>query len=877
MLILLIMALAIVLGIQAQDDLAIAERLDLQRYEFPQEKIHVMTDRGAYLAGDTLMFRAWVVDAATHRPVSASKFIYVELLSPTDSLCYRVKIHQDDDGVFQGYLPIPDELPEGRYQLTAYTLFMQNAGSDYFYRQPVEVTGLMSLKRRITARCVRFDDEVEVRLRYTDLAGEPCQFEDCYYMNQYGYMKSQGSGNGELHFTLKGKEASGPVVLVEIDGYAKYIPLPASREVLVDFYPEGGYLVPGVENAVAFKMHDPENLTVKASGELVDEKGVVVAPLHVEHDGMGVVRFTPQSDVRYTARWRNNFDEFTAFELPQVRPDATVVQVCRSDDGRIVAQAAGAQAADAVLVLQQRGCLVAASQDAITLNENELSPGVVQALLLDENGRCLSERLFFAGQGTLAATPVETERSAYGSREAVRVSVDMNHLAMSDIGGDCAVAVVDDRAAVISEGDIYSNLLLQSDLRGSIHDPGYYFEHDDVADVAERGRHLDMLMLTQGWRRYDIPRVLKGLVAEPQYPLEVSQVVAGRVLSEWRKKPVADAQVNLIIPKMDYADVATTDSLGRFSIPVPLLPDRADCIVIAMNEKGKKQTNLELTAEQYPDTYYVIDAGAAHELTAEVQEEQSWRLINEDDWRHIMLNELIVTAAYHRRKPTVETSHVLKANDISRLGITSVDAALRELGVNDLSKVSISIDGENIRDLYFTDTKTFKQVLAPVEVTNWKNDRAKRISYKFNTGTNYDLSDVSIAEGFVNMRDVSYVQVSHSRGVRGYNTSVSIRRKPGSVVTKEPSRFVKVAHPMGAQQPVEFYTPRYDQGDCGIEPGNDLRRVLYWNPRVKVADDGVARFDFYSNDAPNTTYSILVEGVAADGALFRGTQTVTKQ
>ena len=161
----IIMAMAIVVNARAQDVQAIAERLDLQRYEFPQEKIHVMTDRGAYLAGDTLRLRAWVVDAATHHPVSASKFVYVELLSPTDSLCARVKIHQDDDGVFQSYLPIPDDLPEGRYQLTAYTLFMQNAGIDYFCRQPIEITGLMSLKRRITAQCVRFDDEVEVRLR----------------------------------------------------------------------------------------------------------------------------------------------------------------------------------------------------------------------------------------------------------------------------------------------------------------------------------------------------------------------------------------------------------------------------------------------------------------------------------------------------------------------------------------------------------------------------------------------------------------------------------------------------------------------------------------------------------------------------------------
>lgn len=874
---LIIMALTIVTSARAQDVQAIAERLDLQRYEFPQEKIHVMTDRGAYLSGDTIRLRAWVVDAATHQPVTASKFVYVELLSPTDSVCERVKIHQGDDGVCEGYLPIPDDLPEGRYQLTAYTLFMQNAGYDYFYRQPVDIACLMSLKQRVVAQCVRFDNEVEVRFRYMDLSGQPCEFTGFYYQNQYGFMKSHDGGFGETQFTLKGKEAQEPFVLVEIDGYAKYIPLPPSRNVLVDFYPEGGYLVPGVENAVAFKMHDPGNLTVKASGELVDELGTVVAPLQVEHDGMGVVRFTPRADGRYTARWRDNFDKFATFDLPQVRPDATVLQVLHNTDGGVTLQAAGAHVDGSVLVVQQRGCLVAASQESITMSDSEFSPGVVQALLLDESGRCLSERLFFAGQGTLAATPVETPRPEYGNREAVKVSVDLSQLAAKAAGGDCAVTVVDDHAAIVSEGDIWSNLLLQSDLRGNIHDPGYYFEQGDSVDAGERARHLDMLMLTQGWRRYDIPRVLKGLVAEPQYPLEVSQVVTGRVLSEFRKKPLANAEVGLIIPKLEFADVATTDSLGRFSVPVPLMPDGVDCVVIAMNDKGKKQTNLELAEEQYPDTYYLIDADASNGLTANVQEEQAWRLINENDWRHIRLDELVVTAAWRRHQPSVETKRYLTADDIQKLGITSVDGALRAIGVTNFEKVNITIDGEPLSDLYFTDTETFKQALTlTLAQTDWKNDKLKRIKYApFETGTDYDLSNVSIADGFISMQNVDYIDF---RRARGGKVSVNFSSKAVTdKVWKEPSRYVKIAHPMGAQQPVEFYSPRYDQGDCGIEPGNDLRRVLYWNPSVKVGEDGKASFDFYSSDASNTSYTILVEGVTASGELVHGKQVVGKR
>ena len=303
---------------------------------------------------------------------------------------------------------------------------------------------------------------------------------------------------------------------------------------------------------------------------------------------------------------------------------------------------------------------------------------------------------------------------------------------------------------------------------------------------------------------------------------------------------------------------------------------RAQFWEITKNDKGKKQTNLELAEEEYPKNYYLIDAGTSNGLTANVQEEQAKRLINEDDWRHIMLDELVVKASRHLHKPAVESRRILTADDISKKGITSVEGALAAIGVTDFSKVRISIDGESLSDLYFTDSETIAQAIAMSSGPRDRNDKQSGFNFAaLNTGTDYELSQVSIAEGFVSMKNVEYI--SYSVG-RGGTRTINITRKPGSSKEwKEPSRYVKIAHPMGTQRPVEFYTPRYDKDDCGIEPGNDQRRVLYWNPRVKVGEDGMARFDFYCNDAPNTTYTILVEGVTDKGELMHGTQTVTKR
>ena len=117
---------------------SVALRLDRQRYVYPQEKIHVTTNQGSYVAGDTIWFRAWVVDAASNTQVAVSRYVYVELISPFGAVDSRVKI-KEHNGTYQGYIPIDEDLPEGCYTLSAYTGFMESAGADYFFRKPVDI------------------------------------------------------------------------------------------------------------------------------------------------------------------------------------------------------------------------------------------------------------------------------------------------------------------------------------------------------------------------------------------------------------------------------------------------------------------------------------------------------------------------------------------------------------------------------------------------------------------------------------------------------------------------------------------------------------------------------------------------------------------
>lgn len=693
-----------------------------------------------------------------------------------------------------------------------------------------------------------------------------------------------------MHLVLKGKDAMMSALQVQFDNYDKYIPLPGQQDLNVSFYPEGGYLVPGVENLVAFKVHDPGALAVNDGGELRDSGGHVIARLEVEHDGMGAVAFTPQVGEAYKVCWRDLFDREVTYELPAVRDNATVVQVRREAD-MLNVRAVGARASGSLLVLLQRGKYVTEGFDSLTVDESRLGPGVLQVLLFDDNWRCLSERLFYTVGNPFPSLPLVTDRDGYNDRDRVRVTVDVSGLTRIP-GSHCAVTVVDDNATVTTSGNIYANLLLQSELRGRINNPAYYF--DTINSSADRARHLDMLMMTQGWRRYDMPRVLRGRIAQPQYPIEVSQVITGQVLSDCRKKPVVGGRVSLIVPRVGFSNIVTTDSLGEFAVVLPLIldTDSAECVVKAENVMGKKQMNLEVAKDVFPANYFVADAAVNPVATASIVDEQAWRMAHDGDWRHVMLNEILVEALRPRRNPMAGSPYNITSKKIADKGIRSLEDAVREIpGLwvmngalytagdgTERNRVSIYVDGVMVDAGGGADDA---MILDVMRAANNTDSPQLRLQMSKLGVSNYSLSgmtftrnpDLNVAEGMVSMKHVEYVYLVRNR----HGGALYIQHKPGRWTGGgEPSIYLKIIEPMGAQHPVEFYSPRYDQGTAGIEPGTDLRSVVYWNPCVSVGPDGKASFDFFASDAHNTTYTILVEGVAPDGSLIRSTRQVAK-
>lgn len=371
-------------------------RLDMQRYVYPQEKIHVTTDQSQYVAGDTIWLRAWLVDAATHQQVSASKYVYVELLNPFGDVEKRVKI-REEDGAYIGYLPLETEMAEGDYTLAAYTMFMESPGSDYFFRKRIGVVSPYSAQADIKTDITPVDNDeaLALQLSFQDLQGNPMHYEKMIVKTKSGKELEGGRGDRTRNFKIKRKDAEGRVVLLQLDNYKKYLVLPPPAGLLdVTFHPEGGYLIPGVPCKVGFKAIDGGGRGVDIKGVLKDSKGETVTEFATIHAGLGTLLFIPQPGETYTAEVDGH-----SFTLPESRADAAVLHVDNSRPENIKISAVGAVPQGAQIIISNRGMARYSSAiepgKIIQLPSASLGEGVMQILLLTEDLKPLSERLVF--------------------------------------------------------------------------------------------------------------------------------------------------------------------------------------------------------------------------------------------------------------------------------------------------------------------------------------------------------------------------------------------------------------------------------------------------------------------------------------------------
>ncbi len=791
------------------------------------DKVYIQTDKPYYTSGETIWLKTYVVDGIRHLQSARSRIVYVELINPEDSIVAERRLLITDFGAAAD-LRISPDWPSGKYFLRAYTQYMRNSKKQYFYQKEIPVW-YQNLEDRGTAGMA---------------AGSPSQ-----------------------------------------DGMAKI-----DRPDL-QFYPEGGQLVAGLSNKMGLKISDQTGRGLELEGSIIDDEGNKVAAFRSFKFGLGIVSFQPQAGKEYQASILINDIEQT-YPLPEFVSEGYVLGI--NNQGKSLGIKVTTNTPEglegAFLIGHLRGDLFFekqfsasdASSFSVQLSTRALKDGVAHFTLYTAAGEPICERLVFVdNQMDDLQLAINGSPNAYGTRQEVNLSINLTDPTGAGMPADLSLSITDLGAVNHNpnEENIKSWLLLNSDLRGEIEDPGFFFAEKLN---GKRRYMLDALMLTHGWRQFVWSDYQKGDIQTNEFDGEQGITIKGRTsrLDQLKKPLISNTLLDFITPTI-FHDEQQTDSSGQFRYGPYLFQDTVEIVLQARKlQKKKKKRKGQLDGDRFltitldPDTpappveRYFTNVNIASDndllqnyLTISQSRKRNDRVF---DGFSIDIDEITVTAK--RKQLTIEeiidsrtsyygdpTHRVMADSSLGIDGGTLFDLLARMPGV----RVTGAYPSQTVQ---VRGSVSFQGSTAPLFLLDGNP-----------IGQDYAAAMRSNEVFFVDLISGPSAAIYGSEGSNGVIAIYSRQGQRGVQVTERKPGIINFTHP-GLYKVRKFFAPNYASKKVDHQKP-DLRTTLFWEPQVQLNGTKEAEVSFYTCDNAGT-YLVKVEGIAKSGQAVYGTYQI---
>ncbi len=827
---------------------------------FPQEKVYLQFDNTSYYTGETIWFKAFVVNASTLKRAE-SKVLYVDLMSPTGVLLKQQKLKivaGQADGSFvlmdgataqarekRGVL----EYPSGFYEVRAYTSYMLNFGDETVFSRVFAV-----------------------------------------------YEKPKKEGNYYAE----------PLV-IKVRKYEQVEEIRPETEKLrkinCEFYPEGGHLVIGKPCRVAFKVTDETGFGIDASGVL---DGTSMS-FNTIHNGMGWFTFTPtesKNSVTITVDGKTK-----TFILPEPEKKGVALQVDAARDDiklrldctpELTGQTLG-------MALTCRGELVdfCAIQTGTEPTEQSISmkgipEGVCRLYLFGPDGSIYSSRSIYhhSGEITVPQIKVYADKDKYEPFERVALSFNLKDGLGNPFRDRFCLSVRDVRGQSNAlADDLRTSMLLSSDLKGFIETPSWYFDSDD----NERDTALDLLCLVQGWERYDWQTMTGQKEFRERHRIEENLTLNGWIMNSSGKKPMDSIEVLALLIPNDKTLTETysyrTDSSGYFGFDIGAeFYDKAK-FSISANPKRKRligpdarivfDRSLFPTVRAYQPQEMIftglVPAQGKNGMKDKTTLDEDLSLINKD--KGVVLPEVEID-----EDRMYVDYFTFKAYDV----VKDVEVEL------DKGDYSTDFMGYMLEKGYSVNIECDGRLGTAIDRINGhepffyihNNNRYLYMGVYENPLTleSQDIKSILVFDRIMYMSDIIKICPLYQRsykyrdtvnelllhgGPRDYINFMNSRYLLVDIQIKEPGELSsrdkifninkRITTVDGYSRPYAFYSPSYPDGPI---PGDvDYRRTLYWNPNVVTDSEGNAQVEFYNNSITNH-FNISAAGITASGVPY---------
>ncbi|MDD4636796.1 MAG: hypothetical protein PHV66_04205, partial [Bacteroidales bacterium] len=532
----------------------------LMQENYP-EKIYIQTDRPVYNLYDTIWYKVWVMQGGTLFPTEKSRLVYVDLINEENQITQSAQYTLNGGSANGQFILTKAIQDKGLFRIRAYTRWQKNFGDSLCFEKTIPIWGEKS-KEEEKKRFVEVTNESNRQVFLTQKQ----------YQNRLKKEEEQKRLQAEKR---------------------------ANRELELDlqFLPEGGKLIRGVANRVAFKALYPDGRSVAVEGTIVDQEGNEVTTFASVHKGMGSFLLVPDSGRQYTARLFN--DQKIALPVAEQEGVGMIVLSKPSEDTLTISINASPAIVQNntqfMLLTESRGLL---SKEAYSLQVNKpriivripkskMETGVNRLTLFSTTGEPLCERLVYVHKGDNLLFDVKADWEIKSDTVQMMTLKIRPQLNGANIPAAFAMSVTNKNLVPVDsiQKTLCSEMFLSSELKGFIEEPGYYFNrpYDSIS------KQLDLVMLTHGWRGFNWD---EATCRSFLYTPDTSYSISGQVVN-LVNKPVGDRKISLFVQGgKTLADECRTNKEGRFAFTNLDVRETSMVRVKIEKEKSKKLIGL---------------------------------------------------------------------------------------------------------------------------------------------------------------------------------------------------------------------------------------------------------------------------------------------
>lgn len=633
----------------------------------------------------------------------------------------------------------------------------------------------------------------------------------------------------------------------------------------IQFFPEGGSLVNGIPAKLAFKAMGANKLALNVKGVVVDNTNTEVTKFESAHLGMGLIFITPEVGKTYKANVIYADGTKATVDLPKADNEGITLMVNNDNPDKLTIEINANKAyyiknknKEIGVIIYSAGTVrsVKAVLDNqvldLNLNKKDFKTGVVQVALFSAKGELLNERLSFIQNADQLIITSTSDKPLYSERGKVHISINTKNKNGEAVKSYLSAAVVDAGKVPVAEDDentILSNLLLTSDLKGKIEQPNYYFANINNDTRA----NLDILMLTQSFRRFEWKQLLNGDKPVMAYSAENGFDISGQVKTT-AGKPVDGGTVTLM-PRAGGALLSQiTDHEGNFVFKNLVYNDETPFVVQAKTATGGNNTHI---------TIYSAPTLA----NIETEDFMSPVKVSTSEGNDKAMQQPVYLADATKRGFSA-----VVVNDKRVSNHNPGKEALGNENVKDQSLLTTGLEGRLpgvvLRDgvPYLADKVNAAMQNGPMLII--VDDTALPAGTSVNNYNPVDVESVSVLK---NTDAAIY-------GIRGANGVLVLKMRKSAFLGKVND----VALPgllyytgTGFYKAHTFYSPAYE-GSTQTVNKQDNRSTIYWSPDIVTDKDGNASFDFFNADSKGT-YRLVIEGIDAAGNIGRSVITYKVQ